>query len=108
MSNKIVTVQIKLSYASGSRKSWWKHVKGIDPSQKGGYAYVGDFLKEGETELQVGSVLLEVEPCGSVKNGYQDGKLYRVAEDGSLDFICRHNWREASVSLRKAAEAALA
>jgi hypothetical protein len=108
MSNKI-TVTIKTEYASGGRKSWWKHVKSIDSAQRGGYAFDGDFLNEGEVELQEGSLLLHVTNCGSVKNGYQDGALFAVQADGSLrEIVAGLNWREQSVTLRKAAEAYLA
>lgn len=107
MSNiTFATVTIKTEYASGNRKSWWKIVTGIDASQRGGYAFEGDFLQEGERELPIGSLLLHVTHCGSAKNGYQDGALYSVADsDGSLREIASGlNWREQSVTLRKAAE----
>jgi hypothetical protein len=101
-----VTVNIKLSYASGSRKSWWKHVTSVDASKKGGYAFEGDFLHEGECEIPIGAVLLEVAPGGSVKNPSSYGQLFSVEKDGSLSEITSSmDWRKESVSLRKAAEA---
>lgn len=99
------TITIKTEYASGNRKSWWKVVTSIDASQRGGYAFDGEFLQEGERELPVGSLLLHVTHHGSAKNGYQDGNLFSVEADGTLREIATGlNWREQSVTLRKAAE----
>jgi len=99
------TVTIKTEYASGNRKSWWKVVTSIDASQRGGYAFEGDFLQDGERELPVGSLLLHVTHQGSAKNGYQDGNLFAVEADGTLrEIVTGLNWREQSVTLRKAAE----
>ena len=109
MNTSIATVTIKTEYASGNRKSWWKAVTSIDSTQRGGYAFDGEFLQEGERELPVGSLLLHVTHCGSVKNGYQDGNLFAVEADGSLrEIVTGLNWREQSVTLRKAAEDYLA
>lgn len=103
------TVTIKTEYASGHRKSWWKVVTGIDSTQRGGYAFEGEFLQDGERELPVGSLLLHVTNHGSAKSGYQDGNLYAVEADGSLcELVTGLNWREQSVTLRKAAEEYLA
>lgn len=106
MSNlTLATVTIKTEYASGNRKSWWKVITGIDASQRGGYAFEGEFLQEGERELPVASLLLHVTNHGSVKNGYQDGNLFAVEADGTLrEIVTGLNWREQSVTLRKAAE----
>lgn len=103
------TVIIKTEYASGNRKSWWKIITDIDSNQRGGYAFDGDFLQDGERELPVGSLLLHVTHAGSVKNGYQEGNLYAVEADGSLrEIVTGLNWREHFVTLRKAAEDYLA
>lgn len=105
----IATVTIKTEYASGNRKSWWKIITDIDASQRGGYAFGGDFLSEGERELPVGSLLLHVTHCGSANRGYQEGTLFAVEADGSLrEITIALNWREQSVTLRKAAEGYLA
>jgi hypothetical protein len=109
MNLTLTTVTITTEHASGNRKSWWKVVTDIDASQRGGYAFGGDFLQEGEREIPVGSLLLHVTHHGSVKNGYQEGSLYAVEADGSLREITTGlNWREQSVTLRKAAEDYLA
>lgn len=104
-----ITINIKTEYASGGRKSWWKHITSIDAAQRGGYAFVGSFLNEGEHEVPVGALLLHVTNHGSVKNGHQEGGLLAVEADGSLrEIVSGLHWREQSVSLRKSAEAYLA
>lgn len=101
----MITINIKTEYTSGNRKSWWKLVTGIDSSQRGGYAFEGDFLSEGEHELPQGSLLLHVTHGGSVKNGCQYGNLFTVEADGSIrEIVSGLNWREQSVTLRKTAE----
>ena len=101
------TTKITPEYASGNRKSWWKVITGIDDAQKGGYAFEGDFLNAGEVELPVDSLLLQVVPCGSVKNATQEGQLYVLQNDGSMKLLVAADWRQQSVTLRKAAAAHL-
>lgn len=100
----MTTTKIELSYNSGNRKSWWKCVTDIDATQKGGYAFGGDFLAAGEVELPANSLLLHVVPEGSVKNPSHMGQLYRLNEDGSKTLLIVCDWRQQSVTLRKAAE----
>lgn len=100
-----VTVTVKTEHASGGRQSWWKHITATDASQRGGYAFAGEFLRDGEYEFPVGALLLHVTHQGSAKSGYQVGNLYAVDADGQLREIAAGlNWREQSVSLRKAAD----
>jgi hypothetical protein len=99
------TINIQLTHNSGNRKSWWKHITSIDPSQRGGYAFGGDFLQKGENELPTGALLLHVMPCGSAKNGYQEASLFKIGSDGSLEALVENlNWRDQSITLRKKAE----
>lgn len=100
----MTTTKIEVEYASGNRKSWWKAITNIDPTQKGGYAFNGEFLSAGEAELPAGSLLLQVIPGGSVKNPSQEGQLYRLNDDGTKTLIAFGDWRQQSVTLRKAAE----
>lgn len=102
------TTKIEPQYASGNRKSWWKAIANIDSTQKGGYAFNGEFLSAGEAELPAGSLLLQVVPGGSVKNPCQEGQLYRLNDDGSKTLLVAGDWRQQSVTLRKAAEEYLA
>jgi len=103
--NKLVTVTIVTRTASGRRESWLKHVTSIDSTQKDGYAYVGDFLSEGQHEIDSGSIVIECIPCGSVKNGYKEGLIYKVQDNGELKEISeRYDWKTESVSFRKEVE----
>lgn len=104
----MTTTKIELEHNSGGRKSWWKCVTDIDPAQKGGYAFNGEFLSAGEVELPAGSLLLQVVPGGSVKNPSQEGQLFKLNEDGSKTLLVAGDWRQHSVTLRKAAEEYLA
>lgn len=102
---KPATVTIEPRTASGGRKSWLKHVTSIDPSQKGGYVFEGDFLSEGQHEIIPGSIIIECVPCGSVKNGYKEGLIYTVQDDGELKEVSeRYNWKTEFVSFRKEVE----
>lgn len=105
---KTVTVDIRPSQASGKRKSWHKHVTSVDSSKQNGYAFDGDFLSDGENELDVGSVVIECVPCGSVRNGWKDGVIYVVDNDGSLEKLSdTYDWSEQFVSFRKKVESLL-
>ena len=104
--NKVVTVELLPGTASGRRESWFKLVESVDSSQKGGYAYNGEFLKSRiELELKVGSIILECSPHGSVKNGWKEGELYRVKSDGTLEELVKgFDWQKEAVSFRKEVE----
>jgi hypothetical protein len=103
---KIVTVELTPQTASGRRESWFKKVDSVDSSQKGGYAYEGDFLKPGiELELKVGSIIIECSPHGSVKNGWKEGAIYKVKPDSALEMLTSgFDWQSESVSFRKEVE----
>lgn len=102
-------ITIKTEYSSGNSKSWCKLVTGIDSAQRGGYAFEGDFLSEGEHELPEGSLILHVTHGGGVKNGLQYGNLYKVEADGNLsEIVTSLDWHEQWVTLRKTAEEYLA
>jgi hypothetical protein len=71
---------IKSASTSGNRKSWLKLVTGVDLSKGNGFAFEGDFLKEGiEIEIPVGAIVIEKEPTGSVKNSSHTWNIYRVS-----------------------------
>ena len=54
---------------TGRRVGWIKVVSGVDDSKRGGYAFEGQFLKEGQVELEIGSVLVGSFPVGSARSG---------------------------------------
>ena len=75
-------VQIDIPTASGRRQGWCKLVTGIDRSKRGGWAILGDFLNEGETDLKVGAVIATMAPVGSAKNGGKEVIVEIVQPDG--------------------------
>jgi hypothetical protein len=71
---------------SGRRTGWARTVRDLDRSRVGAKALVGEYLQdEVETELEVGTLVLQVKPIGSVKNGFDGAALYRVSEQGRLE-----------------------
>jgi len=71
--------------ASGRRKGWMKHVTACDETKNNGYAFDGEFLSDGrEIELPVGSIIIRVDPQGSVKNNWQSAHALRLEIDGKL------------------------
>jgi len=73
-------VIFKKQSASGKRYSWAKKITSVDSSKENGYAFDGDFLKQGENNLSIGDIIIEKYPVGSAKNGYNLGVVYKVAE----------------------------
>lgn len=88
-------------------KQWTRRITGVDKSKTNGYAFQGEFLSEGEVELPVGAVLLQVGALGSYKHPDVTGVVKRVAEDGSLALIAQHPYKEEFISLREAVQEAL-
>ena len=90
--------------ASGRRTSWCKHITSVDTSKSNGYAFDGSFLKNNVlTELPEGSVIVQVYPCGSVKNGYQRGRLFRIEGEELVEHI-DEDWRDSFLLIRDKAE----
>ena len=77
------TITFKKSYGSGRREGWGKVVKSVDESISTGYAFTGDFLKEGENRVSEGAVIIEMKPTGSAKTNGKSISIYR-AENGEL------------------------
>lgn len=91
--------------ASGKRTSWARNVQSIDYTIKGARSFVGEYLENGvETELDIGALIIEVTPEGSVKNGWQRARLYRVTVDGKYTEInpdFEFDWRKQFISFRE-------
>ena len=103
-----VRVEIENVQASGRRKGWTKLVYDVDTSKTNGYAFDGRFLNDGKHDLEVGAVLVSKDPCGSVKNGHDEGMLGIVQADGSIDWTCAaKDWRKDFLDLRDAVAEAL-
>jgi hypothetical protein len=90
--------------ASGRRTGWSKRVENVDESKENGYAFDGEFLPDRkEIEIPVGAIVIQKNPKGSVKNGYNEGKIYRVSEEGSLVDLhpeVEFNWRNDFLTFR--------
>jgi len=77
-------VTIKNETNSGNRRGWTKWVQSVDATKTDGYAFVGSFLNDQEYDLPVGAVLVQKNPEGSAKHGYNNGVCLVVETDGSL------------------------
>lgn len=87
--------------ASGKRESWAKTVTDVDPKGRGSKAFKGDYLESGiQTDLEIGTLIIEVVPCGSVKNGYHEAGLLRVTEDGFEKIDSGWDWRTHFLNFR--------
>lgn len=77
---RMVRIVWERECASGRRTSWAKTVDAIlANAEKGAKRFRGTYLSSGEeTELLEGTLVLEVAPTGSVKNGSEEARLYRV------------------------------
>lgn len=114
MAAKIRTT-VKAATASGGRTSWFKMVTAVDLSKTNGYAFEGDFVKIGvEVEVELGAILIEKEPCGSVKNPHNEGNIWRVVEDETdngrghhLELVESWSWEKSFLSFRDAVAKAL-
>lgn len=85
---------------SGRRSGWTKHVTAVDTSKHNGYAFDGPFLRAGENELPVGSIIIQKNPEGSVKNGWDSARCYVVTADGLETVSDGMDWREDFLSFR--------
>ena len=85
--------------ASGRRTGWARTIMGLDADQRGAKAFRGDYLRDGDqVELADGLLVLEVRPEGSVKNGWQQAHVLRVAGDKFVE-LADFNWREQYLDL---------
>jgi hypothetical protein len=83
-------------------------VTGVEPGARGARAFAGDYLREGEqVDLPDGTVIIEIFPRGSVKNGYQTADIQRV-ERGELRTLVEDlDWRSQFLEIADAVNAAL-
>ena len=81
-----VIVNINIDTASGNRRGWAKALNRVDPDQKGGYALIGEFLKDGEALLEVGSIIADCRPTGSVKSPRKEIHFGIVTSKGEIDW----------------------
>jgi hypothetical protein len=86
---------------SGNRSSWYKKVNGVDVEKSNGYALDGDFLNaRQEYDLEVGSIIVECRPGGSVKHQEKTGYIYVVGKDGVEEIDGSWDWKNEFLSFR--------
>ena len=90
---------------SGKRKSWYKIVTGVDPNGTNGYAIGGEFIQcNKEVDLNIGDIVIEVRPRGSVKNNWQSVHIYDVTSNGLVECTITANedcdWRKNFLTIR--------
>ena len=104
------TIRIRpvVETASGRRTGWIKQVTSVDPNGRNGYAFDGEFLRDGvEVDLPVGSILVRVDPEGSVKNAWQSGHILKLQADGEMVELADGDWKDDFLGLRDAATEAM-
>jgi len=110
MATRTVRIRPQVKTASGNRKGWIKKVEAVDTSKKDGYAFEGEFLKENvETDIEVGGILLRVDPEDSARRSYKTGHVLRVKPDGETEELTPSNldWRNDFLTTRDMAWQAL-
>jgi hypothetical protein len=77
---------LKLDYRF---KKWVKWIDAVDESATNGYAFVGDFVKDGTIEVEIGQprLLLAQATSGSAKYHYAYYAVVRLNPDGSLEAV---------------------
>lgn len=107
MSKKKVRILVEIGEESGGRRGWVKHVTRIDESKDDGFAFEGEFLREGTREVPEGALILDCWPTGSRTANRKVASL-SVATENGLDEIARvEDWHSESLELRDAAIAHL-
>ena len=101
-------IKIKSEYFSGNRKSWFKLVTGVDETKTNGYAFDGEFIELGrETDIEIGSIVIECQPTGSVKNWGKKGIVHKVVDGGLEQVSDEFNYMKDFLSFRDAVAEAL-
>ncbi|MBT0160696.1 hypothetical protein G4O51_12020 [Candidatus Bathyarchaeota archaeon A05DMB-2] len=80
-------------------KCYARVVESVDTTKTNGYAFQGKFLREGETELPEGTIVLFVEEVGSWKHHYSEATIKQVTREG-LTKIATYNYHKEFISLR--------
>jgi hypothetical protein len=72
-------------YGSGHREGYAFVVTGVIAGQRGVKGFAKSYLREGENDLAEGTLIIEVNPGGSVKHPKQYAQILRVSADGQLE-----------------------
>lgn len=101
-------IKIKPEYFSGNRKSWFKLVSDVDTEKTNGYAFNGDFIEiNKETDVEIGSIIIECRPSGSVKNWGKKGIIHKVIENDIEEISHEYDYMKDFLSFRDAVAAEL-
>jgi hypothetical protein len=74
----------------GRKKTWRKLLTQVDKTKANGYAFIGEWLREGErAELEMGSFILCYDEPGSMKNWYPVVRLFKVGVGNDLEEVFR-------------------
>lgn len=65
----------------GVRKTWARHVEKVDTNERGGYAFMGDWVRSGD-EVPAGAWLIVITASGTVTNPANSLELYKIEHDG--------------------------
>ena len=94
-----ITYQKK--YASGKRGSWARTVEGLVDGKKFAHGIAGRYLNEDqETDIEDGTLIVEITHAGSVKNSEEIAALYRVQGSDLHALFWTYDWRKQQLSLR--------
>ena len=101
-------IKIESSYYSGNRKPWYKLVTSVDTEKTNGYAFDGYFIEiNKETDVEMGSIIIECRPTGSVKNWGKEGIIHKVVDGGIDPISAAYNYMKDFLSFRDAVAAEL-
>lgn len=96
-------IKIKPEYFSGNRKSWFKLVSDVDTEKTNGYAFSGYFIEANkEIDIEIGSIIVECRPSGSVKNWGKKGIIHKVIEEGIEEISLEYDYMKDFLSFRDA------
>lgn len=86
--------------SSGHRTSWARTVTAVVPGSSGARAFTGIYLEDGtETDIDDGTLVLQVAPTGSVKNGTEQALLFRAQGTELVQLEGEWDWRKQFLSL---------
>lgn len=70
----------------GIRKTWARHVTEVDTTERGGYAFIGEWVRSGD-EVPAGAWVVVITASGTRTDPANTLELYQVNVDGTLQPI---------------------
>ena len=77
-------IEYSVPTASRGRRGWVKVVTDVDTTKSNGYAFEGEFLREGEIDLPVGSIIVEKDVGGSANRPTWWWSVGTVTAEGEI------------------------